>query len=83
MHLIDSKADRVIAWLGEEQTSDHGAKSAFENLSRYIASRGGDYNANEIMQHYENPGETSLPKYNSSEWTAITSILGKKWFGRV
>ena len=83
MHLIYSKAERVIGWLGEEQAADSGAISAFENLSRYIASRDGNYNAKEIMQHYQNPSGTSMPKYNSSDWTAIGSILGKTWFGRV
>ncbi|KAE9369199.1 hypothetical protein N431DRAFT_560090 [Stipitochalara longipes BDJ] len=83
MRLIYCKADRVVAWLGEEQATDYGAKPAFEKLSRYIASRAGDYNANEIMKHYGNPGGTSMPKYDSSDWTAIDSILGKRWFCRV
>jgi hypothetical protein len=82
MHLIYSKADRVIGWLGEEQADDNGAKSAFEKLSRYITLRDGNYNAKEIMQHYQDPGGTSMPKY-PSEWTAICSILGKRWFSRV
>jgi hypothetical protein len=83
MHTIYSQADRVIAWLGEEQATDYGAKPALEQLSRYIASRNGDLNANEIMKHYNDPGETAMPKYNSFEWTAINSILGKRWFSRV
>ncbi|TVY31751.1 Heterokaryon incompatibility protein 6,OR allele [Lachnellula subtilissima] len=83
MHTIYSQADHVIAWLGEEQATDYGAKPALEQLSRYIASRNGDLNASEIMQHYNDPGETAMPKYNSFEWTAINSILGKRWFSRV
>ena len=82
MHLIYSKADCVIGWLGEEQAADNGAKSAFEKLSRYITLRDGNYNAKEIMQHYQDPGGTCMPKY-PSEWTAICSILGKRWFSRV
>lgn len=35
------------------------------------------------MEHYRNPGGTSMPKYNSPDWTAIGSILGKRWFCRV
>ena len=80
MHLIFSKADHVIAWLGEKEASDYGASSAFEKLSRYIASRDGDYASSEIMQHYFNPGGTSMPQ--CSDWTAIDSILGKRWFCR-
>ena len=83
MHLVYSRADRVIGWLGEVQVADSHANSAFARLVKYRASRDGKYNAKEIMQHYGNPGGTSMPKYDSPDWTAITSILGKTWFSRV
>jgi hypothetical protein len=83
MHLIYSKADRVIGWLGEEQAADRGAKSAFENLLKYITSRDGDYNRKEVMTHYLDPDGSNLPRHDSSDWGAIGSILGKTWFTRV
>jgi hypothetical protein len=84
MSTIYAKADRVIIWLGKQESGDIDGLKLMEGL--YKKCHGEQYNAGAGVYDFhdfdcESKGVPN-PRFNLT-WVALFKIFGNPWFGRV
>ncbi|KAH7384549.1 heterokaryon incompatibility protein-domain-containing protein [Pyrenochaeta sp. MPI-SDFR-AT-0127] len=84
MRTIYATADRVVIWLGEQQSEDEDAYSLAKHLYRKFDGRSYDINAGKYDFHDFDCRSVGVPEpLFNWRWTAFFNIISNPWFGRV
>jgi hypothetical protein len=90
MSQIYRSADRVVVWLGEDNTNPGTAPQAFKLLcdavTHYSGARGvepASFHSAHNNVFYESSPEVTLPTASSRSWEAVKTFFNLEWFWRL